>query len=110
MSTPDWIMSLQLACQTGSQKAVAAQIGYSPTVVNQVLKGVYPGDHGAVEQAVRGALMDGTVQCPVMGELRMDSCLQYQRQKFSAFNHLQVRLYRACQTCPNNRSNKRTIA
>ncbi len=106
MSTPDWIVTLATACQDTSQKAVAGQIGYSSTTVNQVLKGCYPGDIGAVEQAVRGALMDATVQCPVLGEMRMDACLHQQRKPYDNSNHAQVQLYRACRTCKNNRSRR----
>jgi len=106
MSTPDWIVVLRLACTERSQKTIARDIGYSATVVNQVLKGIYPGDMGAVEQAVKGALMDSIVACPVLGEMRMDACLQQQRSKFSPINHTQVQLFRSCQGCPNNRKNQ----
>lgn len=101
----DWIQVLAAACERHkSQKKVAELIGYSPAVVNQVLKGAYKGDIGAVEQAVKGAFMALTVDCPVCGELPAQRCLEYQRLPFAATNPQRVQLYRACRSgCPNSR-------
>ena len=106
MSKPDWIISLQAACNERTQAAVSLEIGYSKTVVSQVLNGVYPGDLGAVEQAVKGALMNAVVECPVLGEMRMDACLENQRKPFKPINHISVSLFSACQICANNRKNQ----
>lgn len=101
---PDWIAALDAACRRESQKRVAERIGYSAAVVNQVLKGTYKGDLGAVEQAVRGALLHATVDCPVCGELPANKCLEYQRLPFAATNPQRVQLYRACRSgCPHSR-------
>ncbi len=97
----DWIETLSKACKEDSQKAVADRIGYSPTVVNQVLKGAYKGDLAAVELAVRGALMNKTVDCPVIGPLPTNRCLEIQKQPFAATNPQRVRLFQACRTCPH---------
>lgn len=101
--THDWITVLRECCQASSQAAVAKRIDYSPTVVNQVLKGKYAGDLSAVQKAVEGALMGLSVDCPVIGELSRDRCLTYQRRGFAATNPLRVALARACPTCPNRR-------
>lgn len=101
---PDWVRLLAEEYDRTSQKRAATLIGYSATVVNQVLKRTYTGDMGAVEQAVQGALMSATVNCPVYGELPSHRCLEYQRQPFAATNPTRVRLYRACRNgCPNSR-------
>jgi DNA-binding transcriptional regulator YdaS (Cro superfamily) len=104
---PNWITVLRESCEGSSQAAVARRIGYSPTVVNQVLKGRYGGPHGgdldAVRKAVEGALMGLSVDCPVIGELPRDRCLAYQRRGFAATNPLRVALTRACPQCPNRR-------
>ena len=78
-------------------------IGYSGTVVSQVLSGKYQGDLQAVRQKVEGALMGLSVGCPVMGEIPRNRCLDYQRQGFAATNPMRVRLAQACPTCPNRR-------
>jgi len=100
---PDWLIALADACDHESQKAVAERIGYSAAVVNTVLKGTYGAGLAAIEQAVRGALLNETVDCPVYGSLEGHRCLEYQRRKFAATNPTRVRLYRACRTCENNK-------
>lgn len=101
---PDWIAVLADECDRTTQKATGARIGYSAGVVNAVLKRAYKGDYSAVEQSVRGALMAATVNCPVLGELTTDRCLQQQRQPFAAHNPQRIALWRACRTaCVHSR-------
>ena len=102
---PDWVYVLAEQCERGSQMAAAQLIGYSSAVVNQVISKRYKGDLGAVEQAVKGALLAATVQCPVAGDLPAHRCLEYQRQPFAATNPQRVALYRACRGCKHNRRN-----
>jgi len=78
--TADWKVVLADACKQSSQSAVARRIGYSAAVVSQVLKGSYKGDEHRVQQAVEGALMGLTVDCPVIGEIPRNVCLEYQRR------------------------------
>lgn len=101
---PTWLQVLrETAAPKGGQARAAERIGYSPAVVSQVLKGTYKGDLKAVQQKVEGALMGLTVDCPVIGELPRNRCLEYQRQGFAATNHMRVQLSRACPECPNRR-------
>ena len=99
---PDWVIELAKVCDQRSQAAAAADIGYSPAVVNRVLKRLYTGRYDAVKQAVTGAYMDATVTCPVLGELPSNQCLEIQRQPYAPTNAQRVRLYKACRTCQNN--------
>lgn len=101
---PDWVVALAGACDQASQSAVAKRCGYSPSTVNQVLRNRYAGDLGAVEAAVRGALMAHVVACPVLGEVPSHQCIAHQRRKPAQIgaNPTWVRLYRACPTCPNH--------
>jgi hypothetical protein len=99
----DWLTVLREQCTRASQAAIAKRIKYSAAVVNQVLKGTYKGDLSSVQRAVEGALMGLTVDCPVIGDLPRNRCLEYQRQPFAATNPMRVQLSRACQTCPNRR-------
>lgn len=99
-----WIEALRAECERSSQATVARQIGYSPAVVNQVLKGTYKGDVSRVQAIVEGALLGATVNCPVVGELARNTCLDHQRAPFAATNATRVRLYRACRSgCPHSR-------
>ncbi len=100
----DWLDTLADEARRSSQARVAAKIGYSPGVVNQVLGGTYKGDLTAVQKAVEGAFMDGTVECPVMGTLAGNKCLTIQRRKFAGTNPQRVQLWRACRSgCPSSR-------
>jgi hypothetical protein len=106
MNTPvdnAWLDELRKCRDTHGGRKAADTIGYSTTVVSQVLSGSYKGDMQAVRQKVEGALMGLSVECPVIGELPRNRCLDYQRQAFSAANPMRVRLAQACPTCPNRR-------
>lgn len=99
----DWLVALRAYSKAHGQPHTAKTIGYSTAVVSQVLSGKYKGDLRAVQQKVEGALMGLTVDCPVIGELPRNRCLEYQRQAFAATNHVRVQLSRACPNCPNRR-------
>lgn len=97
-----WLEALDKAVVVHGQKAVAKSLGYSASVVSEVLSGRYKGDLKAVRKAVEGALMGATVDCPVLGELPAQRCRQIQRQPLAATTPERVRLYRACRGgCPN---------
>ncbi len=98
-----WIEALKLACATNSQAIVGAKIGMSPAVVNQVLKGCYNGNMLNVQRRVEGALLGVTVDCPVIGDLLLNRCMENQIRPFAATNPLRVQLHRACKTCPENK-------
>jgi hypothetical protein len=99
----DWIDALRHECDRTSQDQAGHLIGYSDSVVSQVLRGVYRGDLKRVEEAVRGALLGATVECPVIGDIPRNRCLDHQRRArdIAATNPLRVQLAKACPTCPN---------
>jgi hypothetical protein len=99
----DWMAVLREQCDRTSQAKVAKLLNYSAAVVNQVLKNTYKGDLVKVQRTVEGALMGMTVDCPVVGDLPRNRCLDFQKREFAATNHLRVQLSRACPTCPNRR-------
>lgn len=100
----EWITRLRAECERTSQTTVARLIGYSPTVVNRILKGNYEGDMQAVQKAVEGALRGRTVMCPVLRELAANKCIEIQGQPFAATNPTRVALFRACRNgCPHSR-------
>jgi hypothetical protein len=100
----DWIEVLREACREKTQTRVAQAIGYAGSVVSQVLGGKYRGDLGAVEAAVRGALMGETVLCPVLDEIPRSTCIAEQRKGPTATSALRIRLWRACRAgCAHSR-------
>ncbi len=100
----DWLEVLRGACETRTQAEVAADIGYSPAVVNQVLQGKYNGDLKRVQKAVEGGLQGAMVECPVIGELPRQRCVEYQRSGKSNTNPMRVALGRACPKCKHKRN------
>lgn len=101
-----WLEALRVRCDATSQQKVGKELNYSAAVINQVLKGTYRGDVSKVEMIVRGAYLGETVGCPVIGELEKNICIENQQREFSPTNSTRVKLYRACQTCPNSESRK----
>ncbi len=99
----DWLTVLREHRDAHGNGPTAAKIKYSATTVSQVLSGKYLGDIKAIKQAVEGALMGMTVDCPVIGDLPRNVCLDYQRRSFAATNHVRVALSRACPTCKHRR-------
>ena len=93
---PGWVLALARESDEGSQKWAGLRIKYSPGVVNAVLKKKYKGNLKRVQTAVEGALMAATVECPVVGEIGADKCLQIQRQALAPTNPERVKLWRAC--------------
>ena len=93
---PKWVALMAERCDATSQRKVADTMVYSPTVINQVLANKYPGKLTAVKQAVEGAFLAVTVNCPVLGELPSHRCLEKQRQPYAATNSSRVMLYKAC--------------
>ncbi|MEE9357350.1 XRE family transcriptional regulator [Candidatus Vondammii sp. HM_W22] len=104
-----WLKALRKACEETSQSKVAARLrqpdGFpSPTVINQVLNDKYPGRKERLQALVEGVYMNRTVDCPVLGTIKTDLCIDHQSRSFSTHNPLLVQLYRACRDgCPETR-------
>lgn len=103
---PDWVLALATYSDAHSQNKAGKLIGYSGATVCLVLGNSYPGDMATVEKAVRGALMNETVDCPVLGEIPANRCLKNQQLAFSSANAQRIQLYKACHGgCPHNKEN-----
>ena len=91
--TPDWIAELAAIADQLGQKKAADMIGYTAA-----------GDMQGVEESVRGALMGLKVECPILGEIGRDHCLQEQKEPFRATSAFRAQIYHACRNgCPNAR-------
>jgi len=110
---PEWVWKLAAECNRTSQRRVAAMLKrpdapgktYSGAMVNMVLGGKRPlGTLGLFERAVRAALMNETVQCPVQGEIGLTECRANAARPFAATNPVRVKLWRACRECEHGRS------
>lgn len=93
---PEWVVALAQAASQSTLKATAFRIGYSAPVVSQVISASYRGSLPQVEDRVRGALMGLTVDCPILGEIGRDRCLDEQRSPFRATSAMRAQLWHAC--------------
>lgn len=99
-----WLNVLRTECKRTSQAKVAATLGYSATTISQVLNGSYPGNLEKFRATVEGALMGVTVDCPVIGEIPRNRCIDHQnRRQFAATNPLRVQLHGVCPDCTNSK-------
>lgn len=102
-TAPDWIMAMAQAADSGmSRRRIAEIIGYSPAAVSQVMAAKYRGSYNKMAAAVRAALINDAVNCPVLGEISGEQCLAEQRKPLAATSGMRVRLWRACRSCPHN--------
>lgn len=99
---PDWLLRLAAACDDTSQRETAQKIGFSPSLVNQVLKNRYQGNLENVRARVETGLDADRRHCPVMGMIPGNVCLANQSRRYDPSNHIAVRLYRACRGCPHS--------
>jgi hypothetical protein len=108
---PDWVVALAGLVDQIKQTPAGRTIGYSPAVVNQVLGNRYAGDMAMVELKVRGALLNLTVDCPVLGEIGADLCLKHQARPLITSNAERIRLWQGCNgaggvVCPHSFKSK----
>jgi hypothetical protein len=102
---PDWILQLANLADTVGLSGCEKRINYSRSAISSVLNGKYAkGDMGRFESMVRGALMAETVECPVLGQIGRDRCLNEQNEPFRATSSFRAQLYHACRGgCVNAR-------
>lgn len=100
---PDWVRIVAAECDRMGQRATGKRVGYSATTLNMVLANKYGRDSTtgrgtieAVEQAVRGTLMNEKVNCPIIGDIPTDMCLRNQKAGWAPHNPQRIQLYHAC--------------
>lgn len=102
-SIPDWIVELVSVADADGLAGAEKRVGYSRSALSTIIAGKYKGDLDRVEQVVRGALMSETVDCPVLGVLGRDRCLEWQTKPFAPTSSHRMTMRRACKTCPQRR-------
>jgi hypothetical protein len=99
MTQPDRLELLRQKCQETSQAEVARRLEYSPSAINQALKGSYQGDLTNLLTKVEEVFGQSTVNCPVVGEITLGKCAEHRKRPFAATNPIRVELFRRCQNC-----------
>ena len=97
--TTDSMALLQDAVKSFGQAAVARAIGYSPSAVNQALKGTYGGRLDNLLRKVKEVYGDDRVVCPILGDISLSKCADERRRPFGISNPQRTRLWQACRTC-----------
>jgi len=95
---PAWLEILAAEATRTSLGAAAKKIGCTDGLVSAVLANKYKAKTDRVEQKVRGALMNETVTCPILGEIGRDYCLQQQEMPNTHASSFRSKLYRACRS------------
>lgn len=102
---PEWVSALAAVADAQSLEAAGKAIGYSGSLVSSVLANKYAGDLERVAEKVQGALLGRVVDCPRLGEMARNTCLDWQKKPLVATSSLRVQMYHACRGgCPNFRA------
>lgn len=103
-AAPDWLIELAALADREGLAGAEKRIGYSRSAISTIISGKYAGDIGRVEEMVRGALMALSVECPVLGEIGRDRCLQEQKEPFRATSRHRAQIFHACRGgCPHSK-------
>ncbi|PKR90898.1 transcriptional regulator [Pleomorphomonas diazotrophica] len=99
----DWLLVLAEEATRTGLNALAMRIKVSAGTLSAVLSGTYGAKPDRVREAVRGALMGVTVECPALHqEIGRETCIKHQRTPLSTASPSSVRLYHACRNgCPH---------
>ncbi len=105
---PDWIEALAKEANRTSGAAAGKRCGFGGSTVTQICNGSYgAADWSAIETRVRGALMNEEVDCPVLGDIARDLCLDEQKKRHVGTSQQRTRLFHACRGgCPHSRLKK----
>ena len=107
----EWFEVFKKRCNETSQAHVARELGYSNAVVNLVYKEKYSGDLNKFAETVMlkySERMQGKVNCPVLGEITKNVCLEEQQKPYNPTNFQRVALFKECAACPNNCGGKKS--
>lgn len=104
---PDWVAELAAMADAEGLDGAGKRIGYTGSAISGVINHKYGGNLAAVEERVRWALMSKTVDCPILGEIDRNRCLEEQQEPFRATSAFRAQLFHACRNgCPNARPQK----
>lgn len=101
---PDWSRALQAAvqaCPTG-KKGVAELLGVSRPLVSRVMNGSLPASAAFVDRVAMHLMQ---VPCPYLQRpIPPQDCHTYSQRTYAQVNQFEVEHWRACRSCPHNRS------
>ena len=101
MNDPRLTLLGEMVDKLGLQ-AVADEIDRSKSAVCHVHRGTYKGNPEAILRAVEEKFSQRLVECPVLGEIPLNRCVEERNRPFAATNPVRVRLARMCKGCGRN--------
>lgn len=99
-----WFELLKLKVNELGRRVVESDTGMSKTTLSQVLNKKYAGNMQNIEATVLAAYSNIKVACPVLGKIPTKRCKDERKKPFNSLNPIRVRLFKACKTCPHNKS------
>ena len=101
MTQPDLLTLLKEKCAETSQKQVSDRLRYSPSTINQALKGTYRGDLTNLLTRVEEVYGSTFVICPHRGgeQITLGKCATNRALPFITVNPSRVELWTACREC-----------
>ena len=95
-----WLELLTNAVNNSSKQAVADELGMSRTAISLVMNNKYPASTDKIAEKVTS--LYSRVNCPHTGEnITIAQCKQNHTAPAPTSSPRAMRLWRACQTCPN---------
>jgi DNA-binding transcriptional regulator YdaS (Cro superfamily) len=107
-TVPDWALALANACDAQGRAAVARRLGYSESVLSQMLSNNYGGNVEKVSAKIRAVIMAEMMTCPAEGPMALDMCQRHQARRESDIqNGWHRRMFAACRSgCPHFEGSK----
>lgn len=99
MTQPDLLLLLKEKCAESTQIAVAQRLKYSPSAINQALKGTYKGDLTNLLTRVEEVYGNTRRVCPLQGDITLGKCAANRALPFITVNPARVELWAACREC-----------
>lgn len=99
----NWLELLRERVAASSQQNVAAKLDVSRATVALCLSGKYPASTSRIELKVLTAYAQ--VECPFLAErISFSDCRGHHTRETPTSSPLAMRHWKACQTCPNNKT------
>lgn len=96
-----WLELLTKAVSNSSKAQVALDLGVSRTTISLVMSDKYPASTDKIEALVMDTY--SRVECPHLGEqITITQCKRHHSENAPTSSPRAMRLWRACQACPNN--------
>lgn len=96
-----WLKLLTEAVEKSSKQAVADELGVSRTTISLVMNDKYPASTDKIEALVMA--LYSRVDCPHLSEqITITQCKRHHSENAPTSSPRAMRLWRACQSCPNN--------